>query len=216
MASKLKLSKHSKTRMKERSGITENCTGKMARRALVHGIRVEDTMGELRLWIGNRRLNRFTNLYIYAGMAYIFSNNTLVTTIKLPEEIKDNMAACVEETAWVRYQKHREGLHKKKDEPKPYLRYGLNIDRKTVKVMVNRFFKENNIPFLATNVVQKGNFFTYEVKFVSNNPETDGQYMRSIREWGEKERNIKLVLKHSKKCDGSYLLKEEYLQSEAK
>ncbi len=206
MQNKLVLSKHSISRMKERSGISSNSSEKMAKRAFNNGIRPKQTSGLLKQWIMNRRLDKSTTLCIYAGMAYIFKDNTLVTTILIPEEINNNIEQYVDEDAWIKYEKYRKNLRKIKEDDSngkiAKFRF-VRIDRKTVKVMVNRYFADNNIPFFATNVTRTPKDY-YIVHFVSDDQDQDKLYMRQIREWGEKERNIKLILKRNKNPDGSY------------
>lgn len=205
MQDNINLSKHSKTRMKERSGITNNSSEKMAKRAMLHGVKPEETTGLLRQWIGNRRLSRPITLYIYAGMAYIFNKNTLITAICVPEEIKNHLSEYVNEDAWNRYEKHRKSLQRHKGTDKPTIPNYVFMDRKTVKALVNRYFSENDIPFYATNV-SHSYANNYTVHYVSNIQSLDKLYLRQIRKWGENERNIKLTLKHNKNPDGSYAL----------
>jgi hypothetical protein len=196
MPKRLRISKHGKTRLKERSGISGNRSNKMAQRALLHGISAEDTLDELRQWVFDRNLSDHGSLYIYAGMAYIFRHNTLTTAIKVPEDLNGNIKAYVEEEAWKKYEKYRELLHRHKvlDYENMNVKRFPYIYRHTIKALVNRFFRENDIPFIAVNVTHNYER-NFTVRFISDNPNEDKKYFRMIREWGEREQENEIHIK---------------------
>ncbi len=196
MAKKPIISKHGRTRMKERSGISGNSSEKIAKRAIEHGIEADDTLDELRQWISNRKLDRSSSLYIYAGMAYIFRKNTLITAISIPEEINMCLKAYVKKEAWERYEKYRASLHRNFNEEKSTQKSKF-IDTKTVQALVNRFCRENDIPFVVVSVRHQY-ARNFSVRFISDDPDNDKMYFRKIRQWGESERDIKLTLIHDK------------------
>lgn len=89
----MKLSTHAKQRMKQRCGFTKKSQERMARKAFEEGITHAQTNGHLNRWITslyfkNKRAN---NVRIYGGFCYIFANETLVTVIPVPNNIRKNM-----------------------------------------------------------------------------------------------------------------------------
>ena len=207
MYKKLRVSKHGKTRMKERSGISGHSSRKIAQRAISHGINGDDTLDELKQWVINRDLDSHSSLYIYGGMAYIFRNNTLITAIAVPEDLNMYLKAYVTEEAWKKYENYRKSLHRHQAPNDECInrRRTPFMDRHTIKAVVNRFFRENDIPFIAVNVTHNYEM-NFTVRFISDNPEDDKKYFRKIREWGERERGMKFTLRHNMNPDGSYVL----------
>ena len=140
-------------------------------------------------------------------MAYIFKKNKLITAISIPEEINKYLNAYVEKEAWERYKKYRASLHRNFHEEKP-IQKSKYIDTKTVQALVNRFCRENDIPFVVVSVRHQY-ARNFSVHFISDCPENDRKYFRKIREWGESERDIKLTLIHDKNEDGSYIISKD-------
>lgn len=93
----MRVSKHAKTRLKQRCGVTKKSSVKMARRAYNMGIRHNETKGDLNKWISylyykHRSAN---NIRLYGGKAYIFCKDMLVTVINIPHNLLDNFDSMI-------------------------------------------------------------------------------------------------------------------------
>ena len=82
----MKLTNHSKERMKERCGFNKKSLDRMAEKAFYEGIAHAQTKGRLKKWVDklyltNRNAN---NIRLYGDKAYIFCNEVLVTVIQIP------------------------------------------------------------------------------------------------------------------------------------
>jgi aryl-alcohol dehydrogenase-like predicted oxidoreductase len=86
------LTRHSIKRLKERLGLPKKACQRMAQTAFDKGITFFDTAGAAnkyfrRIYDKNRKAN---NVKVYGKFAYIFSENTLITVLPLPKDIKFN------------------------------------------------------------------------------------------------------------------------------
>lgn len=86
---KIKVSRHAEKRMRERCGLNKRTVEKMAQRAFDKGISHSESCGRLSKWITslyfkNKNAN---NIRIYGEMAYIFSDNVLITVFRVPNNI---------------------------------------------------------------------------------------------------------------------------------
>lgn len=76
--------------MKERCGLNKKAAERMAKKAFYEGITHAQTKGTLNKWITslyfkNKKAN---NIRIYGDFAYIFYEETLVTVIPVPVNLK--------------------------------------------------------------------------------------------------------------------------------
>lgn len=99
------LTKHAKTRMKERSGITQNNQQKMNSKIFKNGIRYEDTIGNLHDYINkiNLKNEEYIETRVYGDSIYIFKKTTMITVLNIPESILTNLQSFIKPEAWAKY-----------------------------------------------------------------------------------------------------------------
>ena len=85
------ISKHGAMRMRQRMGIPKKATQRIAERAFERGLKREDAKGAVRKWMNDSFYAYGTgdNMRMYGDKLYIFCDNTLVTVLQVPTEIKD-------------------------------------------------------------------------------------------------------------------------------
>ena len=94
----MKITKHAKTRSKERNGWNDKSTERMIPKVLENGIKHKQTKGNLHKWMtglyGNYKL-KGTDIRLYGDKAYIFVNQSLVTVLQIPANLTRNMDKLV-------------------------------------------------------------------------------------------------------------------------
>ena len=83
------VTKHAKQRMKQRCGLKEKSSDRIAKIAYEKGLRHSDLTGNLKKWVDkqyfyNRRANQ---IRLYGDKAYIFHNQNLITVIQIPHNL---------------------------------------------------------------------------------------------------------------------------------
>lgn len=93
----MKITSHARQRMKERCGFNDKTQERMAQKALSDGITHAQTTGRLNKWITGLyfRNTNANNIRIYGDNAYIFCGSTLVTVIRVPENIRKDMQKMI-------------------------------------------------------------------------------------------------------------------------
>jgi hypothetical protein len=81
---------HAFERGKERLGLSEKPFQKMAMKAFISGIMHSETVGELKKFISDLyNVQKNANcIRIYGEVIYLFADNTLITVLHLPNELK--------------------------------------------------------------------------------------------------------------------------------
>ena len=90
----MKITKHAKTRSKERNGWNNKATERMIPKILEQGIKHECTKGNLNKWVSTLYRNhkrKGTDIRLYGDKAYIFVKETLITVIQIPADLANNM-----------------------------------------------------------------------------------------------------------------------------
>ena len=85
---KPELTRHAKTRLKERCGSNKSSQEKIAATALEKGIKHSETAGSLRryldmLYLQERNAN---NIRVWGDKVYLFRVNRLITVLQLPQK----------------------------------------------------------------------------------------------------------------------------------
>jgi N-acetylneuraminic acid mutarotase len=85
----LKITKHSKKRSKERLGVSNKLTGKLAEKALKFGISQSDVKGNLKRYMDGLYLRHknANNTKIYNRKVYVFHNEVLITIMNVPNNL---------------------------------------------------------------------------------------------------------------------------------
>lgn len=93
----MKITSHAKQRMKERCGFNKKSQERMAKKAFQCGITHAQTKGKLNKWITSLyfKNEKANNIRIYGDFCYIFADETLVTVIPVPVNLKKNMEDMV-------------------------------------------------------------------------------------------------------------------------
>lgn len=88
-----KVTKHADQRLKERCGFNSKARNRMAERAFREGITQAQTKGKLNKWMTKLYFNNMNanNIRIYGEKAYIFCDETLVTVLSVPAELKKDI-----------------------------------------------------------------------------------------------------------------------------
>lgn len=94
----MNISNHAKQRMKERCGFNKKTKEPMTQKAFEKGITHKQAIGNLKKWIThlyfkNKNAN---NIRIYGIYAYIFCDETLVTVIRVPINIRKDINKMIE------------------------------------------------------------------------------------------------------------------------
>ena len=91
------ITQHAKQRMKERCGFNRKSQERMARIAFNEGITHAQTKGRLNKWITSLyfRNKNANNIRIYGDNAYIFADETLVTVIHVPLNLKKDFESLL-------------------------------------------------------------------------------------------------------------------------
>ena len=87
----MRITKHSAERADERMGLSLTPFIKLAEKALKEGIKHSDSCGRFKKYIDGLYLSYRTanNIRIYGEFIYLFSNETLVTVLHLPNNFKN-------------------------------------------------------------------------------------------------------------------------------
>lgn len=83
------VTKHAKQRMKQRCGINEKSTDRMAKIAFEKGLKHSDLTGNLKKWVDSLYFRKCTanQIRLYGDKAYIFHNTKLITVIQIPHNL---------------------------------------------------------------------------------------------------------------------------------
>lgn len=94
----MNVSYHAGNRLKERCGFNKKAQERMAQKAFNEGITHKQTRGRLNKWITSLFFKNCNanNIRIYGDNAYIFCEETLVTVIPVPTNIKRDMDKMIE------------------------------------------------------------------------------------------------------------------------
>lgn len=92
-----KVTRHADKRMRKRVGINRSAVEKIARKAMTDGYTRHDFSGSLRRYLDylyhyNEEAN---NIHVYAEKVWIFSDNTLITVLDLPQRYKNRANGIV-------------------------------------------------------------------------------------------------------------------------
>ena len=155
------LTTHAKTRMKERSGITNNNQQKMNSKIYKNGIVYEDTFGALHDYINkvNLKDEEYIETRIYGNNIYIFKGVTMITVLNIPEYISKNLSSYIKPEAWAKY------LISKNSEKKLY---ELN---ETLKQVIKNFVN-NHKEIPSGEMIFRLNTPARRLKVFYKNPET--------------------------------------------
>lgn len=85
------LTKHSKTRLKERCGLNKDSLERIVEKAYISGITHSETKGNLNKWITSLYFQNCTanNIRLYGDKAYLFTGNKLITVVQIPNNLLD-------------------------------------------------------------------------------------------------------------------------------
>lgn len=82
----VRVTKHGRSRVKDRVGLRKGLAEKEAERAFLHGLKHGETKGNLfknitSLYFKNRTAN---NIRVFHGKVYVFRDNVLIAVLNLP------------------------------------------------------------------------------------------------------------------------------------
>lgn len=91
------VSRHAEMRLKERTGINRSAMQRIADKAFDVGFTHAQTKGNLRKWVTSLyfRNQQANNIRLYGDKAYIFCDQTLVTVLQIPSNLRNDMRAMV-------------------------------------------------------------------------------------------------------------------------
>lgn len=86
----MRVTKHGQLRLKERAGFNRVAALRMAARALTEGISHGETTGRLRNYLDGLYRSNYVanNMRIHGEFIYLFTGETLITVLNLPNEHK--------------------------------------------------------------------------------------------------------------------------------
>ena len=141
------LTRHGERRIAERIGASNNAAQRNVKKALRHGITVEETTGALYDWLmGKHSMHRGTyKLTIYKDNLYVFGRNmVLVTVYPVPDYLKNDLEQYVSADRYDRYtQSFREDEYRRNDKQmKAYLEKKASFDRQVLLNDIRGFVKD--------------------------------------------------------------------------
>ena len=85
----LLITKHAQKRLKERCGLNKKAAERLANLAYEHGMKHNETTGNLRKWVDNQYFYNETanNIRLYGDKAFIFSGYKLITVLQIPHNL---------------------------------------------------------------------------------------------------------------------------------
>ena len=88
------ITNHAKKRAKERAGIGKKDLPRMASKIFREGVTHKECSGELKHWVTAKyyKYNKANNIRLYGRQCYIFSNDTLITVLEIPEHLVGEVA----------------------------------------------------------------------------------------------------------------------------
>lgn len=91
------VSRHAEMRLKERTGINRSAMQRIADKAFDVGFAHAETKGNLRKWVTSLYFHnqQANNIRLYGDKAYIFCDQTLVTVLQIPSNLRNDMRAMV-------------------------------------------------------------------------------------------------------------------------
>lgn len=91
------ITRHAEKRLAERSGLNRSAMQRMCNRAFYNGVKHSDTRGRLNKWVTSLyfRNTKANNLRLYGDKVFIFSGNTLVTVMQIPNNLKKDLQAML-------------------------------------------------------------------------------------------------------------------------
>lgn len=83
------VTKHAKQRMKQRCGLNDKSSERLAKIAYEKGLKHGNLTGNLKKWVDSLYFkNRTANqIRLYGDKAYIFQNEKLITVIQIPHNL---------------------------------------------------------------------------------------------------------------------------------
>jgi hypothetical protein len=83
------VTKHAKQRLKQRCGLNEKSSDRMAAVAYEKGLRHSDLTGNLKKWVDSLYFkNEIENqIRLYGDKAYIFHDTKLITVLRIPHNL---------------------------------------------------------------------------------------------------------------------------------
>ena len=85
----MKTTVHAKKRMRKRCGLSKKSTDRIAAKALKEGVKHNETKGNLHKWVTSVYFKNtaINNIRLYAGYAYLFTDENLVTILSIPQNL---------------------------------------------------------------------------------------------------------------------------------
>ena len=83
------VTKHAKQRMKQRCGLKEKSSDRIAKIAYEKGLRHSDLTGNLKKWVDSLyfRNHSANQIRLYSDKAYIFAGEKLITVLQIPHNL---------------------------------------------------------------------------------------------------------------------------------
>lgn len=83
------VTQHAKQRMKQRCGLKEKSSDRIAKKAYENGLRHGDYTGNLKKWVDSLyfRNQSANQIRLYSDKAYIFMNQKLITVLQIPHNL---------------------------------------------------------------------------------------------------------------------------------
>ena len=204
-----RVTKHAKSRMHDRIGITKGIAQKHAGKILREGIKHEDTMGDLHKWMDAEFLRYHTanNMRYYAGRLYIFNGELLITVLQDTRNLEDSLSEYVKEEAYARYCKFR----KSKTSKQINERKNTAMREKEIEVLedLKMYVLEHDIGIEITNVSLEKPWLV-RVNYVSDTNFLDWIRYGDIVEYIKKTYEIGAYLRKVRASDGRFITIDEW------
>ena len=87
----MNVTRHATKRTKDRVGLSKKIAGKNAEKAFNYGLKHSETKGNLNKYITKlyfSKNNNANNIRVYHEYIYIFNDETLITILELPNNLK--------------------------------------------------------------------------------------------------------------------------------
>lgn len=100
-----RLTKHAKRRVKQRTGVNSGNINHCMKKVFKHGIKHDEATGELKRLMDKQYLTHknINNMRFYGDSLYLFHTDILITVIKVPLSIVQNLENNTDPEAYEKY-----------------------------------------------------------------------------------------------------------------
>ena len=204
------VTKHAKSRMHTRIGITKGIADKYAARVLRIGIKHEDTIGDLHKWMDAEFLKYRTanNMRYYAGKLYIFYGSVLITVLNDTFGFEASLSEyIVDKKVLQAYSNHRISKTNKQLADREDERKAKHEDEILQQV---KDYAKANYPEIEITKIAFAKQHVVRVNYVSNSNYNDWSLYTGIMEFIKLTFSLGSYLRKVRDANGKFISLEDW------